>query len=161
MKELQQYIKESLLDMDDSNFITTSQLLEISLITLLKSLLQYTKKLQSTGNSITLIFDKKYDLNKYNDIIKSVRSDLDSIGIKYIYEPGIGEQGSLKYYYNDIEFKINGFEMAMDFTYSYKKYIDLDKGPMEEPDHGLLQISIFGIKGKDFFKKLKKELKDR
>ena len=59
MKELQQYIKESLLDMDDSNFITTSQLLEISLMTLLKSLLQYTKKLHSTGNSITLIFDKK------------------------------------------------------------------------------------------------------
>lgn len=29
---------------------------------------------------------------------------------------------------------------------------------MEKPDHGLLQISIFGIKGKDFFKKLKKEL---
>ena len=41
---------------------------------------------------------------------------------------------------------------------SYKKYIDLDKGPMEKPDHGLLQISIFGMKGRDFFKKLKKEL---
>lgn len=159
MKDLVKFIKESLLDMDDSNFITTSQLLEISLMELVKSLLQYTKKLHSTGNSITLIFDNKYDLNKYNDIIKSVRSDLDSIDIKYTYESGIEEQGSLKYYYNDIEFKINGFEVAMDFTYSYKKYIDLDKGPMERPDHGLLQISVFGMKGRDFFKKVKKELK--
>ena len=159
MKDLVKFIKESLLDMDDSNFITTSKLLEISLMELFKSLLQYTKKIHSTGNSITLIFDNKYDLNKYNDIIKSVRSDLDSIDIKYTYESGIEEQGSLKYYYNDIEFKINGFEVAMDFTYSYKKYIDLDKGPMERPDHGLLQISIFGMKGRDFFKKVKKELK--
>lgn len=159
MKDLVKFIKESLLDMDDSNFITTSQLLEISLMELFKSLLQYTKKIHSTGNSITLIFDNKYDLNKYNDIIKSVRSDLDSIDIKYTYESGIEEQGSLKYYYNDIEFKINGFEVAMDFTYSYKKYIDLDKGPMEGPDHGLLQISVFGMKGRDFFKKVKKELK--
>ena len=159
MKDLVKFIKESLLDMDDSNFITTSQLLEISLMELFKSLLQYTKKIHSTGNSITLIFDNKYDLNKYNDIIKSVRSDLDSIDIKYTYESGIEEQGSLKYYYNDIEFKINGFEVAMDFTYSYKKYIDLDKGPMEVPDHGFLQIHVFGMKGRDFFKKLKKELK--
>lgn len=159
MKDLVKFIEESLLDMDDSNFITTSQLLEISLIELFKSLLQYTKKFQSTGNSITLIFDEKYDLNKYNDIIKSIRSDLDSIDIKYIYESGIEEQGSLKYYYNDIEFKINGFEVAMDFTYSYKKYIDLDKGPMEKPDHGFLQIHVFGMKGRQFFKKLKKELK--
>jgi hypothetical protein len=125
MKDLVKFIKESLLDMDDSNFITTSQLLEISLMELVKSLLQHTKKLHSTGNSITLIFDNKYDLNKYNGIIKSVRSDLDPIDIKYTYESGIEEQGSLKYYYNDIEFKINGFEVAMDFTYSYKKYIDL------------------------------------
>ena len=159
MKDLMEFIEESLLDMDDSNFVTTSQLLEISLIELFKSLLQYTEKPHSMGNNITLMFDKKYDLNKFNDIIKNVRSDLDSIDIKYIYESGIKEQGSLKYYYNDIEFKINGFEVAMDFTYSYKKYIDLDKGPMEAPDHGFLQIHVFGMKGKQFFKKLKKELK--
>mgnify|MGYP003318198011 CR=1 FL=1 len=41
----------------------------------------------------------------------------------------------------------------------FKKYIDLDKGPMEKPDHGFLQIHVFGMKGRQFFKKLKKELK--
>lgn len=161
MKNLKDYFKESLLDMD-MDPIEHTKLIEISIIDMIKSLLQYTKKIHYMQNSVTLIFDKKYNLIQWNDIAQNIKSNLESIDIKYNYESGITEQGSLKIYYNDIDFRIkNGFEISIDFSYPYRKYIarenNTDK-PSESPEPSLVQIAVFGNKGRDFFKILKKEL---
>lgn len=159
MKDLQQYIKESLLDMDDD--IVDDVVKKHGLLELFKEYLQYTDKTNNNFCSATLIFHKKYDHKQFEKIAKEFGNKLSEMGIDGNPESGVFEQGSLKVYYNDYEFKLDKMGINVDFSYSYqkaiirKKYIDVES---EVPDHGLMQISISGKPGRDFLRTLKKEL---
>lgn len=146
MTSLQQYIKESLLDMDDpdENILNKHALLE-----LFKEYLQYTNKTNNSYCSVTLIFHKKYDHKQFEKIAKEFGDKLSEMGIDGDPDSGVFEQGSLKVYYNDYEFKLDNIGINVDFSYSYQ---------YEVPDHGLMQISISGKPGRDFLRTLKKEL---
>lgn len=159
MKDLQQYIKESLLDMDDD--IVDDIVKKQGLLELFKEYLQYTDKTNNNFCSATLIFHKKYDHKQFEKIAKEFGTKLSEMGIDGNPESGVFEQGSLKVYYNDYEFKLDKMGINVDFSYTYQKaiirknYMDVES---EVPDHGLMQISISGKPGRDFLRTLKKEL---
>ena len=159
MKDLQQYIKESLLDMDDD--IVDDVVKKQGLLELFKEYLQYTDKTNNTFCSATLIFHKKYDHKQFEKIAKEFGTKLSEMGIDGNPESGVFEQGSLKVYYNDYEFKLDKIGINVDFSYTYQKaiirknYMDVES---EIPDHGLMQISVSGKPGRDFLKKLIKEI---
>lgn len=159
MKELQQYIKESLLDMDDN--ISDDVLKEHALLELFKEYLQYADKSNNNYCSATLIFHKKYDHKQFDKIVKEFGIKLSEMGIDGNPESGVFEQGNLKVYYNDYEFKLDKIGINVDFSYSYKKtiirknYMDVES---EIPDRGLMQISVSGKPGRIFLRTLKKEL---
>lgn len=159
MKDLQQYIKESLLDMDDD--IVDDVVKKQGLLELFKEYLQYTDKTNNNFCSATLIFHKKYDHKQFEKIAKEFGNKLSEMGIDGNPESGVFEQGSLKVYYNDYEFELDKMGINVDFSYTYQKaiirknYMDVES---EVPDHGLMQISISGKPGRDFLKKLRKEI---
>ena len=159
MKDLQQYIKESLLDMDDD--IVDDVVKKQGLLELFKEYLQYTDKTNNNFCSATLIFHKKYDHKQFEKIAKEFGNKLSEMGIDGNPESGVFEQGSLKVYYNDYEFELDKMGINVDFSYTYQKaiirknYMDVES---EVPDHGLMQISISGKPGRDFLRTLKKEL---
>lgn len=159
MKDLQQYIKESLLDMDDD--IVDDVVKKQGLLELFKEYLQYTDKTNNNFCSATLIFHKKYDHKQFEKIAKEFGNKLSEMGIDGNPESGVFEQGSLKVYYNDYEFKLDKIGINVDFSYTYQKavirknYMDVES---EVPDHGLMQISISGKPGRVFLRTLKKEL---
>lgn len=159
MKDLQQYINESLLDMDDD--IVDDVVKKHGLLELFKEYLQYTDKTNNNYCSVTLIFHKKYDHKQFEKIAKEFGNKLSEMGIDGKPESGVFEQGSLKVYYNDYEFKLDKMGINVDFSYTYQKviirknYMDVES---EVPDHGLMQISISGKPGRDFLRTLKKEL---
>lgn len=158
MTSLQQYIKESLLDMDDDN---NDIIKKYGLIELFKEYLQYTNTTNNTYCSVTLIFHKKYDHKQFEKIAKEFGNKLSEMGIDGNPESGVFEQGSLKVYYNDYEFELDKMGINVDFSYSYQKaiirknYMDVES---EIPDHGIMQISISGKPGREFLRTLKKEL---
>lgn len=161
MKDLQQYIKESLLDMDDD--IADDVVKKLALLELFKEYLQYADKIKPFQSfcSATLIFHKKYDHKQFEKIAKEFGTKLSEMGIDGNPESGVFEQGSLKVYYNDYEFKLDKIGINVDFSYTYQKaiirknYMDVES---EIPDHGLMQISVSGKPGRDFLKKLRKEI---
>ena len=148
MKDLQQYIKESLLDMDD-DIVDDDIVKKHGLLELFKEYLQYTNKTNNNFCSVTLIFHKKYDHKQFEKIAKEFGTKLSEMGIDGNPESGVFEQGSLKVYYNDYEFELDKIGMNVDFSYTYQ---------YEIPDHGLMQISISGKPGRKFLRELKKEL---
>lgn len=159
MRDLTEYIKESLLDMDDN--ISDDVLKEHALLELFKEYLQYTNKTNNNYCSATLIFHKKYDHKQFDKIAKEFGNKLSEMGIDGNPESGVFEQGSLKVYYNDYEFRLDKIGINVDFSYSYQKtiirknYTDVES---EIPDHGIMQISISGKPGRKFLRELKKEL---
>lgn len=159
MTSLQQYIKESLLDMDDD--IVDDVVKKQGLLELFKEYLQYTNKTNNNFCSATLIFHKKYDHKQFEKIAKEFGTKLSEMGIDGNPESGVFEQGSLKVYYNDYEFELDKMGINVDFSYTYQKaiirknYMDVES---EVPDHGLMQISISGKPGRNFLRTLKKEL---
>jgi hypothetical protein len=159
MKDLQQYIKESLLDMDDD--IVDDVVKKQGLLELFKEYLQYTDKTNNNFCSATLIFHKKYGHKQFEKIAREFGNKLSEMGIDGNPESGVFEQGSLKVYYNDYEFKLDKMGINVDFSYTYQKaiirknYMDVES---EIPDHGLMQISVSGKPGRDFLRTLKKEL---
>ena len=114
MKDLQQYIKESLLDMDDD--IVDDVVKKQGLLELFKEYLQYTDKTNNNFCSATLIFHKKYDHKQFEKIAKEFGNKLSEMGIDGNPESGVFEQGSLKVYYNDYEFKLDKIGINVDFS---------------------------------------------
>lgn len=158
MKDLVEFIEESLLDMEEPD---ESIVIEHALLELFKSYLPYTNKIHNLSSGLTLYFHKKHNHEIFNNITKDFGDKLIQMGINGNPESGVIEQGSLKIYYNDYVFLINKIQINADFSYTYRKIInrkDYTDFEDEIPEHGLLQITISGKDGKHFFKNLKKEL---
>lgn len=158
MKDLVKFIKESLLDMDEPD---ESMVKERALLELFKEYLQYTDKTNNSYHSAVLIFHKKYDHKRFEKITKEFKTKLLELGLSSENESGSFEQGSLKVYYNDYEFKLDNIVINVDFSYSYQKaivrkgYVDVES---ELPDHGVMEINVFSKFGRKFLRLLKKEL---
>ena len=160
MISLNEYIKESLLDMEDPD----EDLLKYSALKeLVKKFLQYKCKLNNRDkNSIGFIFNKKYTHDDWKKIVKEFESELIEIGFEYEKDSGIMKSGSLKIHYDDFSFKVDQLEINIDMSYLYRLAIVTDINYMshnsEVPEHGVIQFYSFGKRGSEYIKMLKKEL---
>lgn len=160
VKTLYKYLKESLLDMED---VEDSTLKTHALKELLLNFLQYDCKIvNQTPNSFGIIFDKKYNHKQWDKIVNDFESELNELDIKFLRDKFETQQGSLKLYCNDFEFKFETMTIYADFTYQYRMAISRDSNYMDTPnlipEHGSISFNIQGKAGREFIKILKKEL---